>query len=165
MLLKRTLAVLFVMCLSSSALSGCSTNTLGVEDLQAIDLRKSRTPPPSASSTDDTNYFFDPFSEFEIEDQSGEGKLVTLEEVRIGFELGFIAIFDAEGTLLGTAKVTEKSQPTVVKLDPAVLSNTRLIGQLFADDGDGVFNASSDYQVIDDDRDLTTEDFEYWVSN
>lgn len=161
----KHLLLLTTIIVTSLTLSGCAQTVNSTVDLPNIDLGSTGTPIPSESPTFATGTFSDAFAELEMEDQSGDGTRVSIEEVRIAFQLGFIGVFDLEGNLLGFAKVTDQSQPVSVKLDKAINSSTTLLAKLYADNGDGTFDPSADLPVLDDDREMVIEDFDYRLSN
>ena len=151
--------------LSSLALAGCAETTSPNLDIPPVELRGDWTPTPPASSTIDPGTLNDAFAELELEDQSGDGSRVQVEEIRIGFDIGFIGIFDLEGNLMGYAKVTSQSQPVSVSLDTPVVASMELLGKLYADNGDGKFDPATDPAVLDDDREMVFEAFDYRLSN
>lgn len=161
---RRSLPLFVLTLVTTLMVSGCAQTVNSTVNLPNIDLGATESPTPIESPSVATGTFSDAFAELEMEDQSGDGTQVSIEEVRIAFELGFIGVFDLEGNLLGFAKVTDQSQPVAVKLEKAISSSTKLLAKLYADNGDGTFDPSNDLPVLDDDRELVIEDFDYQLS-
>lgn len=116
-------------------------------------------------STDpvDANDFVVDDAELEIEDQSGDGSSVQIQEVETSLQTGLLVIFDKSGAYLGAAKVSSTVQPVSIELENPINSSQELIGQLFADNGNGVYD-SMDLEVIEayeEEREIIYEDFEY----
>jgi hypothetical protein len=106
--------------------------------------------------------FRDDDAELDVEDQSGDGSSVRVEEVQLSRTDGFLAIFTEDGdTLLGHAAVerSDDERPLEVPLDQPLTETARLVAVLHADDGDGTFDPSSDPRVTDDDDDDDDDDF------
>lgn len=136
------------------------------------------TPPTSASvspsgSASTGTTLVDDRAELEVEDQRGNGRSVSVEEVRLSSGTGFVAIYRPDGQLLGSAEVTGggKASTLTVELDdpiPATGDDYRAV--LFGDDGDGSFDAETDPRVVegdddnDDDRDAVEDEFDYTLT-
>jgi hypothetical protein len=106
--------------------------------------------------------FRDDDAELDVEDQSGDGSSVRVEEVQLSRTDGFLAIFTEDGdTLLGHAAVgrSDDERSLEVPLDQPLTETARLVAVLHADDGDGAFDPSSDPRVTDDDDDDDDDDF------
>jgi hypothetical protein len=105
--------------------------------------------------------FRDDDAELDVEDQSGDGSSVRVEEVQLSRTDGFLAIFTEDGdTLLGHAAVerSDDERSLEVPLDQPLTETARLVAVLHADDGDGTFDPSSDSRVTDDDDDDDDDD-------
>lgn len=105
-------------------------------------------------------------AELEIEDQRGDGTSVQIDEVKTSLQSGLVVIFDKSGRYLGAAKVSSTVQPVSIELENPISSSQELIGQLFADNGNGVYD-SMDLEVIEayeDEREIIYEDFEYEIN-
>jgi hypothetical protein len=115
--------------------------------------------------------FRDDDAELDVEDQSGDGSSVRVEEVQLSRTDGFVAIFFENGdTLLGHAPVerSDDERRLDVPLDQSLTATARLVAVLHADDGDGVFDPATDPRVTDDDDDdhdddVKTDRFTYRV--
>jgi hypothetical protein len=162
--LVKGLLLVGVNVISTFVLSGCGTGVTTTPNLPNIVLNGSENRPPIKQSNSAIETFSDAFAELEIEDQSGDGRQIVIEEIRITNRLGFVGILDAEGKLLGYSKVTNQSQPVSVRLETAVSSNSKLFARLYADNGDISFDELTDFPVLDDDGELVIEDFDYWLS-
>ena len=115
----------------------------------------------------DSEFVFDD-AELEIEDQRGDGTSVLIEEVRTNLQAGLIVIFDRSGNYLGSAPASASVQPVSIKLESPVTRSQELIGQLFADNGNGFFDPSdlpvSEPEEDQSDEEAIYEDFEYEVN-
>lgn len=111
--------------------------------------------------------------ELDVNDQSGSGSQIEIQQVLLPGD-GFVAIYAPTGELLGSAEIG-KSQTLTVKLDDKITKTGEYRAVLFADDGNGKFNADKDSQIIeiendtdddddaDDDADVVDDDFDYTV--
>jgi len=150
----------------SLALTGCATTPESEVALSAIDLRSavSGSPSPTPSDSANLNPVSDSFAELELEDQSGPGDRVQVEEARLSVGRGFIVIYDLQGNYLGSAIVTPDSQPVAVQLETRITASQELIGKLYLDNGDGIFDAESDLELMDGETEIVQEDFDYRVT-
>jgi hypothetical protein len=125
----------------------------------------SPSPSPSRHGDDDvhppqaSHHVTDTRAELDVDDQSGAGRSVAVEEVFLSDGTGFVAVFDAGGRLLGSAPVSRATRPVSVPLDEPVTGTMRLVAVLYADDGDGRFDPASDPQVLDSDNEVVEDDF------
>lgn len=149
--------------ITTFALSGCGVSVNSAPNLPNIVLNGGVDQQRNESSNIATETFSDAFAELEVEDQSGDGHQILIEEIRITNRLGFVGIFDLKGKLMGYSKVTDKSQPVSVKLETKISSNSKLFARLYADNGDSSFDKTTDLLVIDDDGEMVIEDFDYWL--
>ena len=104
-------------------------------------------------------------SELEIEDQSGDGSRIQIDEIETNLASGLIVIFSQSGEVLGSAKASYSVTPVTIELSTPVTSDSELIAKLYADNGNGVFDYG-DLQVFESDDDgleAVEEDFEYEV--
>lgn len=164
----------------SLVLSGCSTTGSTLEPLTSIELgepdtgtpgtetgtpgTETGTPGTESGEVVQINPVFDELAELEIEDQSGLGFEVKIEEVRLSLGDGFLVITNQEGEVLGYSVVTPDSQPVVVPLSLRASFSQELTGVLYLDNGDGVFSPDLDFPIRDDDGDGVRERFSYTVS-
>lgn len=142
---------------------GCASQPETNSNLTAIELA---SPSPSSAQPSNTDPesnspVSDSFAELDFDDQTGEGQLIEVEEVRLSLGLGFVVITDQEGDVLGYATATPDSQPVSVSLSDRVASSQELIGILFLDNGDGEFSIQSDSRIRDGEGELIEEDFYY----
>lgn len=125
----------------------------------------SSSPTPSAGAT-----VADDRAELDVEDQRGDGRSVDVEEVRLTSGTGFVAVYTRDGQLLGSAEVGG-GRTLTVDLDDPIPATGEYRAVLFADDGDGSFDAETDPRVVegdddgdDDDEDAVDDDFDYRLS-
>jgi hypothetical protein len=151
-------------------LTGCSTSSAQHQlDFASVELSgESSTaskPEPSVSEApEEPNYAVDRSAEIEIEDQSGSGSLVQIEEIRVGRSNTFLVIYDSEGLVLASTLVSPQSQPVNVELERPLNKSSRLEAVLYLDDGDGQFEIGDDSPLIDDEGELVHEDFYYTLT-
>ena len=121
----------------------------------------------SSETPSSSEFAFDD-AELEIEDQRGDGTSVLIDEVRTNLQAGLIVIFDISGNYLGSAPVSASVQPVSIQLESPVTRSQELIGQLFADNGNGIFDSSdlpvSEPEEDQSDEEAIYEDFEYEVN-
>ena len=170
-----TSAMSLILIAASAMLAGCSAITTEDIDLPVVSLSGSPKPTatpsqqssaspsatPSNSSLEQEDEVSDGFAELEIEDQSGDGSSVEIEDVRQSLGNAILVIFDTQGKVLGSSPVTVRTQPVAVQLNPPILKSQKLIAQLFLDNGNGVYDVDQDIPILDHDGDLAREDFDY----
>lgn len=107
----------------------------------------------------------DAAAEVDVDDQRGDGTTVVVREVRLPTTDGHVVVIDPRSrAVLGSAPVRAGSTRTVtLTLSTPVQVSGELVALLYADDGDGRFDPSTDAGVVDDDGEAVDEDFEYIV--
>ncbi|MEK9578150.1 MAG: hypothetical protein VW008_02235 [Aquiluna sp.] len=138
-----------------------SSSAAAAEEPQASQ-EPSASPSESESSSDE--YAQDRYAEIDIEDQSGDGVMVQIEEIRISGSNSFLVIYNTSGLVLASALVTPQSQPVTIKLQVPITKSQELEAVLYLDDGDGVFDLNKDFPILDDEQELVHEDFYYRVN-
>ena len=131
------------------------------------DSSKSTSKPqvnPTTEPKDQEEEISDGFAELEIEDQSGSGLSIELEEVRLSLGKGILVIFDSQGQVLGFSQVTVKTQPVAIQFSSPIRKSQKLVAQLFLDNGNGTFDSDLDTPILDHDGDLARQSFEYKLS-
>jgi hypothetical protein len=122
--------------------------------------------PSSSSSPAAENTVEDNRAELDVDDQRGDGRSVLVQEARLTSGTGFVAIYNRDNKLLGSAKIG--SAPAVtVKVDERITTTAEYRAVLFADEGDGSFDAKDDRRVVESDDDgseAIDDDFDYRVS-
>ena len=164
------------------SLAGCSTSSAApMEDLEAITLGQQHSggntsaangsgegDQPSDSDEpqpDAPTYARDRYAEIDIEDQTGDGSSISIDEIEISGGNSFLVIYDSTGLVLASALVTAQSQPVTIKLDYPLASSQELEAALYLDDGDGEFSLASDFPILDDEEELVHEDFYYRLTS
>jgi hypothetical protein len=159
-------------------LAGCSANsTSPAADLQPIILGQgssgvgmSEVPQPTVTEQASDSleprpsaptYARDRYAEIDIDDQSGDGSSISIDEIEISGGNSFLVIYDSTGLVIVSALVTAQSQPVTIKLDYPLESSQELEAALYLDDGDGVFRLADDFPILDDEEELVHEDFYY----
>ena len=120
---------------------------------------------PLQTPTDPPPFARDRFAEIDIEDQAGDGRSVSIDEIEISGGNSFLVIYDSTGLVLASALVTAQSQPVKIKLDYPLESSQELEAALYLDDGDGEFSLANDYPILDDEDELVHEDFYYRITS
>ena len=102
-------------------------------------------------------------AELEADDQTGTGATVRVTEVRLTSGSGHVVVIDTRTrAVLGSAVVEAGRTRTLdVALATRVPRSGELLVVLHADDGDGRFDAATDGQVVDDEREPVDEDLDY----
>ncbi len=164
----------FALALAVGMLAGCSANSTQHQlDFTAVELSGAETGniqnsessgDASSLEAEESNYAVDRSAEIDIEDQTGDGQLVQIDEIRVGRSNTFLVIYDSSGVVLASTLVSPQSQPVDVKLQRALTKSSQLEAVLYLDDGDGQFEIDQDSPLIDDEGELVHEDFEYRVS-
>lgn len=90
--------------------------------------------------------------ELEVEDQSGDGRTVTVAAVSTPDGNGFVAVYRGD-QLLGSAPVGTGT--LTVPLETPVPATGEISVVLFSDDGDGTFDGTKDSRLDDEDVDYT----------
>lgn len=154
---------LIALAVCAIVLTGCSAPQEVQSSLTAIQLGVPANPQTNQNPAigDGVSPVSDSFAELEIEDQLGDGESVQVEEVRLSLGDGFLVIVDRARTILGYAVVTPDSQPVVVKLTKKLSSSQELDAILYLDNGDGEFSPETDSQILDEESEIVSEDFQY----
>ena len=165
----------FALALAVGMLAGCSADSTQHQlDFAAVELsgaESSNNQNPDGSGTssspesEEPNFAVDRSAEIDIEDQTGDGQLVQIEEIRVGRSNTFLVIYDSGGVVLASTLVSPQSQPVDVKLERTLTKSSQLEAVLYLDDGDGEFEIDQDSPLIDDEGELVHEGFEYIVSS
>lgn len=154
----------------AALLTGCSTTSAQHQlDFAAVELSgesstTSKPQPTEPAASEEPNYAVDRSAEIDIEDQSGSGSLVQIEEIRVGRSNTFLVIYDSDGIVLASTLVSPQSQPVNVELERTLAKSSRLEAVLYLDDGDGQFEIGEDSPLIDDEGELVHEDFDYTLT-
>lgn len=158
-------AMISIAAASVLLICGCATTGSSNQTLEKIQLGQSPNPTPTSTleNPDGGDSVFDRFAELDMEDQSGDGTQVEIEEVRLSLGNGFLVISTKAGDVLGYEAVARDSQPVVIELATPVSFSQELVGSLFLDNGDGVFSPDSDPAIWESKNELVRESFDYKV--
>lgn len=164
--------------LSMFLLASCSPQQTALEPLASVELGKIDADPSETNETESTDgsqsqegesVALDPvsddYAELEIEDQSGSGLEVSVEEASVSLGYGFLVVMNKAGEVLGYSVVSPDSQPVAVSLKNPLSSSQELIGELFFDNGDGVFSPGLDNPILNEEGESVREDFYYSLSS
>lgn len=120
---------------------------------------------PSVQASAEPDLWIGADADLDIDDQRGDGDFVVIESVDSPYAKSFVVITNTSGQVLGVGLSTPDRQIVSIPLNPKVTTTSKLIGTLYADDGDGEFSPESDELVFDDDNEIVSEDFDYVVLN
>lgn len=115
------------------------------------------------SSPTPSNVIYDHDAELSIEDQSGNGKTVVIDEFEVNIDHLWLVICTEGGQVLATLLTTTESKPVTVTLSRPITKDQELVAYLYLDDGDGRFEATQDSRVYEEPGELIEEDFDYDV--
>jgi hypothetical protein len=101
--------------------------------------------------------FRDDEAELDADGQAGDGHTVTVGEVQLSSTDGFVAVCLLDNRRLGLLPVTRSNDDRRVRvpLDEPITGTTRLLVVLYADNGDGEFDWTTDPRVSGDEDDIT----------
>lgn len=117
--------------------------------------------PGAEQSSDEARAVPTPFrddeAELDADGQAGDGHTVTVGEVQLSRTDGFVAVCLLDNRLLGSLPVARSNDDRLVRvpLDERITTTTRLVVVLYADNGDGEFDWSTDPRVSGDEDDIT----------
>lgn len=154
--MKRLFALVAVL-----SLAGCTATDPVLVQFESIKLGSASARPSTTPSSGSIDYVVDQSAEIEIEDQTGSGASVLIEEIKVGRDDTFLVIYDSTGLVLASTMVSPQSQPVMVPLDIPISKSQELQAALYLDNGDGVFSLNSDSPLIDYEGELVHEDFDY----
>ena len=103
-------------------------------------------------------------AELDLEDQSGDGSAVVVEEVGLASGHGLVLVTRAGETRpIGAAVVRDGgARGLTVVLNERLTQDTRIRAVLFVDvDEDGAFDPAEDSVVVDNDGDVEADDADY----
>lgn len=151
------------------ALSGCSSATGAAPEgvdlapivVADLDGESQSSLPSAASVTGEMLSVTDASADLDIDDQAGDGRTVIIESVDTDLQAVHIVIETQDGQVLGSDLRTAGLQPVTMRLNQMVPESMELVGQMLADDGDGILEIGIDGPVIDDEGEQVAEDFDY----
>lgn len=112
------------------------------------------------------NQVRDDLAELDVEDQTGSGASVVIEQARLGMGPGLVVITPATGNVpIGVGAIPANGATNLtVGLNSPVTSSGELRVVLYADsDGDGAFDPARDALVVDDEGEPEDDDTDYWI--
>lgn len=166
--MQRIWPVVITLCV----LVGCSAQSSAIEmPSEAIVLEgenplRSATPSPSESlkptsePTEDVKPMRDPDAEVEIEDQSGDGTRLTIDEVEFSLNHVWLVIHSKSGELYHSELLSYGVKKASIQLMKTLITGEYIVS-LHSDNGDKVFDASVDPVIRGEENELAREDFEY----
>jgi hypothetical protein len=104
-------------------------------------------------------------AELDADSQTGKGRFVDVEEVRLS-RAGFVAVCrQDDNRLLGLLSIASSTQEQRVRvnLNERLTTNTELVAVLYADNRDGHFDWATDPRVSGDDDDPTDLEVDHFT--
>lgn len=149
------------------SLAGCSiAPNSDFKNFDSIVLDENPTPTPTQTiDSAGQQYATDPFAEVDIDDQSGDGTSVEIDEIKVVRGNSFLVIYDLNGIVLAESLVTPQSQPVTLALNTPVSVSQELQATLYLDNGDGLFELDLDLPILGEEGELVHETFWYSVGN
>lgn len=151
--------------LAVAALTACSADEPAAAPVRAgVAAPPPATSPvtsPDAGATTPARTQVDVGAELEVDDQSGDGRTVRVEQARLSDGTGHVALLDRDGRLLGSVPVPRGDRAVTVRLREPLRASAELVAVLHADDGDGRFERERDAVVVDDDGEREEDDLDY----
>ena len=162
----RQSAGLTIILASTLLLSGCSlAPEKNVDGLDVVRLDSQSNPLPTKTlDPQGQEYANDQSAEIDIEDQSGDGTTLEIDEIKVGRGDAFLVIYNASGLALAEVLVTPQSQPVTIRLTQALEKSQPLQAALYLDNGDGIFELDSDLPILGEEGKLVHADFDYTVT-
>lgn len=101
--------------------------------------------------------FRDDEAELDADGQTGDGRSVAVAEVQLSRTDGFVAVCTLDDRLLGLLPITRSNNERSVRvsLDEPITSTIEILVVLYADNGDGDFDWTTDPHVSGDSDDIT----------
>lgn len=170
--MKRILITALMLLISGCALTPgepaleFSSIDLGQDPAAVAPVAPAPTEPEGSDEADESGepeYALDRNAEIDIEDQSGDGNSVMIDEIQISGGNSFLVIYDSTGLVRSSTLVTVQSQPVVVRFEVPIEKSQELEAVLYLDNGDGQFSLAEDSPLLDYERELVHEDFYYTV--
>ena len=162
----RTFTSAIAASLLAISLTGCSVaQSSDFQNFDSIVLDGNPTPTPTQTiDSAGQAYATDPYAEVDIEDQSGDGRSVAIDEIKVARGNSFLVIYDLNGFVLAQSLVTPQSQPVTLLLDSPILESQELQATLYLDNGDGLFELDLDLPILGEEGELVHESFDYSVN-
>ena len=157
---------LLIVLLGAMTLTGCASVPAGdLENFEPITLGDNPAPAPTKTvDPEGQEYANDPSAEVDIEDQSGNGVSIQIDEIKVGRANAFLVIYDSSGLVITQTLVTPQSQPVNLFFDVPLTASMELQAALYLDNGDGIFQLDLDLPVLGEEGKLVHEDFYYTVT-
>lgn len=157
--MKRVISIFFIL----SVLTSCATTSSTSLDLPtaAIKLDGNVVSSPSPSMSDKPlKPPSDPEAEIEIDDQSGDGTSLMIDEVEFSLNAVWLIIRSKQGELFHSELLTYGAKKASIQLMTPLKSGEYLVS-LHTDDGDGKFDSTKDLLIRGHEKEMAQEDFDY----
>jgi hypothetical protein len=151
--------------------ASCSVNAAEPDGIpsEAISLDSNQNPNnPSLSPTSNStssqsptvNPLYDPSAEIEVEEQSGDGSRLMIDEIEFSLERVWLVIRSKSGELFHAELLSYGAKRASIRLQKPLITGEYLVS-LHSDDGDDEFNEALEPILRGEERELAREDFEY----
>lgn len=166
--MKPIVSMLFVLLV----VTGCSSNVSAQLSLPSapITLKENPSSSPSPSKSvseipsEPTKSMSDPSAEIDIDDQSGDGMTLMIDEVEFSLNSVWLVIRSKQGELFHFELLTYGAKKASIQLMTPLTTGEYLVS-LHSDDGDGKFNISKDRMIRGHEKEMAKEDFDYTRSS
>lgn len=151
--------------------SGCSVNASEPDGVpsEAISLSASEnqnnpssspTSNPTTSKSPKAVALYDPSAEIEVEDQSGDGSRLKIDEIEFSLERVWLVVRSKSGELFHAELLSYGAKRASIQLQKPLVKGEYLVS-LHSDNGDAEFNEALEPVIRGEERELVREDFEY----
>lgn len=162
--MKRLLSIFFILVCVASCSSNASAPLALPTEAIVLTGTASTTPSPSASMNEvpskPKKSPSDPEAEIEIDDQSGDGTSLMIDEVEFSLNSVWLVIRSKQGELFHAELLNYGAKKASIQLMTPLTSGEYLVS-LHTDNGDGEFDISKDLMIRGHEREMAREDFDY----
>lgn len=167
---------IFISILAILSLTSCSTQNsqLNVPNAPIVldgEIKgESTTPTPSSSASLETEPpvkqkpVFDPSAEIEVDDQSGDGTLLEIDEVEFSLNQVWLIVRSKSGELFHSELLSYGIKKVNIQMNVPLVTG-KYIASLHNDNGDRIFDSSVDLILREEEDELVREDFDFRKAN
>lgn len=162
--MKWIVSILFALLLLSSCSSNASTPLALPSAAIKLSGNPSSSPSPSESMSEippnPTKSPRDPDAEIDIDDQSGDGTRLMIDEVEFSLNSVWLVIRSKQGKLFHFELLKYGAKKASIQLMTPLATGEYFVS-LHSDDGDGEFDITKDRMIRGNEREMAREDFDY----
>jgi hypothetical protein len=115
---------------------------------------------PTSSQSPKENSLHDPSAEIEVEEQSGDGSRLMIDEIEFSLERVWLVIRSKSGEIFHSELLTYGAKRASIRLQKPLMTGKYFVS-LHSDDGDNEFNEAFEPIIRGEERELVREDFTY----